>query len=311
MSPAEPLKTGYQPDGQPAQVGSPPPSGTGIRPPYIPPYGRLFGEDDKHGPAFRGKSWPDLEASARSLGSRFRCDLDCQPFAEKLWIHFHSGTMAVCLHCGRWVTWEALCRDFGGWPLGTREGGKLEEGTELYKVQEFDQDRPQTERKPKPPHVQGRPLPLSGGPSPVVETECPLDCHGGQVHLSFTADELVACLLCDRPASRAAIEKLDLVGTDWPSVVSYSPPSIEGSWLGPDKVAHALFCPAVTWGGALALPAYWWAFWLGSIVLGVGWEASNRFWVLKGDRGISIKDGIAFGVGWMGAGLLLLATRGG
>ena len=283
MSPGEPLKTGYQPDGQPAQVGSPPPSGTGIRPPYIPPYGRLFGEEDKHGPAFRGKSWPDLEASARSLGSRFRCDLDCQPFAEKLWIHFHSGTLAVCLHCGRWVTWEALCRDFGDWPLGSREGGKLEEGTECYKVQEFDESRPQT-------------YDFGAGRDGIEQLKRDAQRLGLQIVTTIT---------------RVNPENLDVVSGDPPETVGYGTVDIEGSWLGPDKVAHALFCPAVTWGGALALPAYWWAFWLGSILLGVGWEASNRWIVMKGKRGISIKDGIAFGVGWMGAGLLLLATRGG
>ena len=86
---------------------------------------------------------------------------------------------------------------------------------------------------------------------------------------------------------------------------------LEGSWLGPDKVAHALFCPAITWGGALALPAYWWAFWIGSLLVGLLWELSNHWIVLKGTPGISIKDGIAFGGGWIAAGLLLLATRGG
>lgn len=77
----------------------------------------------------------------------------------------------------------------------------------------------------------------------------------------------------------------------------------EGSWYGPDKLAHALFILAVTgWSACYGHGQLGWAV---SILVAVLWEISNRWWVDSGRRGMSILDLLGFLVGGMGAGLLL------
>lgn len=84
---------------------------------------------------------------------------------------------------------------------------------------------------------------------------------------------------------------------------------IEGALLGPDKMAHLLFCIAVTYAGAWFTPRWAWAWWIGSLFIGLGWEASNYWWVITGRTGVSYLDGMAFGLGWMLAGAGLYLTR--
>lgn len=90
-----------------------------------------------------------------------------------------------------------------------------------------------------------------------------------------------------------------------PDLVIYDDP-IEGSWYGPDKVAHLLVVPAVTgwahifWPGAPAV-----LLWLISTVLCLSWEISNYWMVLRGRTGVSILDGLAFLAGSILAGGLL------
>jgi hypothetical protein len=72
---------------------------------------------------------------------------------------------------------------------------------------------------------------------------------------------------------------------------------IEGSPLGPDKVAHALF--VIAWAGWSMVwwPAgYGWAV-LIPMALGLGWEASNHWFVFHGRRGISLLDLVGFMAG--------------
>ncbi|MDX1388209.1 MAG: hypothetical protein R3344_03415 [Acidobacteriota bacterium] len=80
---------------------------------------------------------------------------------------------------------------------------------------------------------------------------------------------------------------------------------IEGSWLGPDKVAHAFFAPVVTLVLARLWPAWRLRAWIASLMVGLVWEASNAWFVIEGEPGISVLDGIAFAVGWIGVGILL------
>lgn len=80
----------------------------------------------------------------------------------------------------------------------------------------------------------------------------------------------------------------------------------EGSWLGPDKVAHILIPPAITgWAAAYApgWPAA--AAWIGSVIACGVWELSNQWYVFSGKKGISIKDFMAFLAGGFIAGALL------
>jgi len=77
----------------------------------------------------------------------------------------------------------------------------------------------------------------------------------------------------------------------------------EGSWHGPDKVAHALFILAIT--GWAAVYGYGQLGWGVAIILGAVWEVSNQWLVGKGPRGMSILDLLGFLVGGVGAGLLL------
>ena len=85
--------------------------------------------------------------------------------------------------------------------------------------------------------------------------------------------------------------------------------TIEGSPFGPDKVAHALFCPALTFVGGWWSPENVLVWWLVSLGVGLLWELSNHWFVFTGTRGISILDAFAFALGWIGSGALLWFTR--
>lgn len=83
-------------------------------------------------------------------------------------------------------------------------------------------------------------------------------------------------------------------------------PGIEGSWYGADKVAHFLVVPAVTGWAHVFLPGQpAILLWLITTALCTGWEISNYWYVIKGTRGVSILDGLAFFLGTMLAGGLL------
>ena len=84
---------------------------------------------------------------------------------------------------------------------------------------------------------------------------------------------------------------------------------MEGSWIGPDKVSHFLFCIAVTFAGAWWMPKRAALWWIGSLLLGLVWEASNYWFVFEGTVGVSYLDGIAFAAGWILAGLELYLLR--
>lgn len=82
----------------------------------------------------------------------------------------------------------------------------------------------------------------------------------------------------------------------------------EGVWYGPDKVAHFMFAPCLTgWGLVFAPSAAWaWIVLVSAILLGIAWEASNHWWVLRGQRGISALDLVAFLAGDVLAFLLMV-----
>ena len=82
--------------------------------------------------------------------------------------------------------------------------------------------------------------------------------------------------------------------------------SLEGSWWGPDKVAHFLVPLAVTPWVGLYFGLDWAKVGLVlTLFLCMCWEGSNYFRVLRGKRGVSILDLLAFLVGGIAAGLLL------
>jgi hypothetical protein len=81
---------------------------------------------------------------------------------------------------------------------------------------------------------------------------------------------------------------------------------IEGLWWGSDKVAHFLVPLAVTPWVALYAGSGWAKLALVlTLFLCMAWEGSNYFRVLRGKRGVSILDLLAFLVGGIAAGLLL------
>lgn len=84
---------------------------------------------------------------------------------------------------------------------------------------------------------------------------------------------------------------------------------MEGNWYGPDKVAHFLFCMAVTFTGIKLGGLPEWAWWFVSLGVGLLWETTNHFFVLEGQVGVSILDALAFGFGWIVAGLVLYWRR--
>jgi len=87
---------------------------------------------------------------------------------------------------------------------------------------------------------------------------------------------------------------------------------LEGSWLGADKVAHFMFAPAITgWALVFAQPtSVFWAavVWGIAVLVGALWEASNHWVVLRGTRGISARDLVAFIAGDLLALALLLVA---
>ena len=86
-------------------------------------------------------------------------------------------------------------------------------------------------------------------------------------------------------------------------------PVVEGSWFGPDKIAHILFPLAATgWVVAFKPARYAWGPVVG-VLAGLTWEISNSFWVIEGSPGISLMDGMGFMVGGILAGLLALLHR--
>jgi hypothetical protein len=82
-----------------------------------------------------------------------------------------------------------------------------------------------------------------------------------------------------------------------------------GHWAGPDKVAHAFWCPALTFGAGWIWPDQVLVWWLLSLLGGLVWELSNYWFVFSGKRGISILDAVAFVGGWLVTGLVLWGAR--
>jgi hypothetical protein len=88
-------------------------------------------------------------------------------------------------------------------------------------------------------------------------------------------------------------------------------PEIEGDVLGADKVAHFLFVLAVAgWLLIFGLAPVWAV--LIPTAAGIIWEASNRWFVIKGRKGASLYDLMGFLVGGVAAGILAaVLARGG
>jgi hypothetical protein len=87
-------------------------------------------------------------------------------------------------------------------------------------------------------------------------------------------------------------------------------PPIEGSWAGPDKIAHFLW--PLAWSGWIVAfrPArYAWGPIIG-VLTGLVWEVSNQFFVFEGKVGVSLYDSMSFMAGGFAAGILAaLAAR--
>ena len=86
---------------------------------------------------------------------------------------------------------------------------------------------------------------------------------------------------------------------------------VEGKWYGPDKVAHLLFVPALSgWVSAFSPADAGYAV-IVAVVLAMIWEASNKWFVFNGEKGISALDTLAFLVGaGVSTGLAYMLQRG-
>lgn len=81
-------------------------------------------------------------------------------------------------------------------------------------------------------------------------------------------------------------------------------PPIEGSWWGPDKIAHFLV-PLVLSGWIMVFRPRWYAWGpILGVFGGLAWELSNALVVLEGERGVSLYDAMGFLAGGLLAGLL-------
>lgn len=85
--------------------------------------------------------------------------------------------------------------------------------------------------------------------------------------------------------------------------------SIEGKWWGPDKIAHLLFTPAISGWIAAFAPAHALAAVVIAVLLSVIWEASNHYYVLDGERGMSALDLFWFLIGGAVSALLAYALQ--